>query len=384
MRRFALSLIGLITCALVGAPPLGTGASAVAQRPAGPSYRSPYRAEFTRPTEELIGDIERSERGDPRIESEVPPQEWYSHRVREHWGAWGPPARTYPPVPGLEDWSVERKRERVVAVALRFVGYAYQHHHIPDWNPPPDWPWKECCAGRNGRGVDCSNFTGFVYNLGFGIRLNTDVHKQSEERFGEGPGHARTPLHLVELPESYEDRLATLRTGDLLFIRNRSGRISHVVIWVGSIGRSPADEPLILDSHGEDVRDCEGTPIPCGRSPTARAAPAGSSRVGSTVRTRSKRARTSDPTRAGRSERARTALGSVLGIGAGLWRIGGFGVRPHPGNYEHGHDRQRYEEADCEVEPVFPEPRSCLVRYEREDDRQADEEGHPLADRKLP
>lgn len=228
-------------------------------------YRSPYRVEFTRSERELIGDLERTERGDHRIEAEVPFHQWYAPRTLERWRAWGPPARTYPAVPGLEEWSVERKRERVVAVALRYQGYAYQHHHIPDWSPPAEWPWMSTCAGRNGKGVDCSNLTGFVYNLGFGIRFSTDVTVQSEERTARGPGAERfTRLHRVELPASYEERVESLRTGDLLFIRNRGGKISHVVIWVGPIGRSPDGVPLVIDSHGEDVRDSEGRLIPCG------------------------------------------------------------------------------------------------------------------------
>jgi hypothetical protein len=106
--------------------------------------------------------------------------------------------------------------------------------------------------------------TGFVYNLGFGLRMNTDVHLQSEERTARGYGNQMTRLNPVELPESYEERIARLRTGDLVFIRSRSGKISHVVIWVGPIGRSPDGVPLIIDSHGEDVRDSKGHLIPCG------------------------------------------------------------------------------------------------------------------------
>lgn len=235
-----------------------------AKAPQATGYRSPYMVEFTHPLEELVGDLERTERGDPRLEAEIPFAQWYGHRTLERWHSWGPSPRTYPPVPGLERWSAQRKRERVIAVAQRFLGYGYQHHHIPDWEPPPQWPWKSTCVGSNGKGVDCSNFTGFVYNLGFGMRLNTEVEHQSEERTAKGPGAGHTPLHHVALPESYEERIKALRTGDLLFIRNRGGKISHVVLWVGSVGRSPDDVPLIMDSHGDDVRDSEGTAIPCG------------------------------------------------------------------------------------------------------------------------
>ena len=228
------------------------------------SYRSPYSVEFTLPRSELMGDLERTDRGDLRLEAEIPFEHWYARRTLERWRGWGPPPRDYPEPPGFAQWSIARKRERVIAVALRFQGYSYQHHHIPDWNPPGDWPWKETCAGHNGKGVDCSNLTGFVYNLSFGLRLNTDVHLQSEERAARGHGNRMTRLETVELPDSYEERVAKLRTGDLVYIRSRAGKISHVVIWVGPIGRSPDGVPLIIDSHGEDVRDSDGHLIPCG------------------------------------------------------------------------------------------------------------------------
>lgn len=235
-----------------------------ATAPQAAAYRSPYAVEFTLPREELVGDLDKTERGDFRVEAEVPFTQWYGHRTLERWHSWGPSPRTYPPVPGLERWPVERKRERVVAVAMRYLGYGYQHHHIPDWEPPPQWPWKPTCVGSNGKGVDCSNFSGFVYNLGFGMRLNTEVEHQSEERYAKGPGAGQTPLHRIALPESYEERIKILRTGDLLYIRNRGGQISHVVLWIGSIGRSPDGVPLIMDSHGDGVRDSEGATIPCG------------------------------------------------------------------------------------------------------------------------
>jgi hypothetical protein len=244
--------------------PAGMGQAVVARSP-GRVYRTPYRVEFTLPPAELVGDLEGTERGDRRLEAEIPFHQWYAPRTLERWHAWGPIARDYPAPAGLGRWSAGRKRERVVAVAMRFLGYGYQHHHVPDWDPPPGWPWKPTCAGGNGRGVDCSNLTGFVYNLGFGLRLSTEVHLQAEERAAGGPGGGRmTRIPAVELPSSYEERIRALRTGDLVYVRNRGGRISHVVIWVGPIGRSPDGVPLVVDSHGEDVRDCEGRSIPCG------------------------------------------------------------------------------------------------------------------------
>jgi len=232
----------------------------------GSEYQSPYSVEFTVAHSDLVHDLDHSGRGDLRLEAEIPHSEWYAHATRERWKGWGPPARSYPPPAGLEERHIQWKRERAVAVGLRFAGYGYQHHHIPDWNPPTDWPWQETAVGHNGKGVDCSNFTGFVYNQGFGIRLSTDVHRQAEQRRAPMPvAKKEILLHHVALPEDYAERARALRTGDLLFIRDGKGEhISHVVLWIGPIGRSSDDTPLILDSHGEGVKDSDGNHIPAG------------------------------------------------------------------------------------------------------------------------
>jgi hypothetical protein len=240
---------------------------AAAQAKRGPeeAYRSPYSVQFSYPLKELLGDIERTPRGDPRDQSSVHFRDWYSPQVRKHYGAWGPPARHYPAPHGVADRPLEWQRERVIAVALRFEGYGYQHHHVPDWDPPHGWPWKETAVGHNGKGVDCSNFAAFVYNQGFGIKPSSAIKRLAEGLEMPGPGAGRhTRAERVELPASYAERVKALRTGDLLFIRNRRGEVSHVVLWVGPIGRSPDDAPLILDSHGEGVRDSDGVSIPAG------------------------------------------------------------------------------------------------------------------------
>jgi hypothetical protein len=247
---------------LCGVSVPGVGRKAEAQAPTA----SGYGVEFRRPISELIGDLLATERGNPRLEASIPHSEWYSKGAERRYRGWGPEPRAYPPLPGLERRSVEWKRERVVAEALRFVGYAYQHHHIPDWDPPAGWPWSRTCAGANGKGFDCSNFTSFVYNQGFGVRLNSDVRKQSMlEHALEGKHGREVRVGRVDLPEGYEERIDALRTGDLLYIRHeRDPEVSHVVIWVGPIGRSPSGVPLVLDSHGGGVTDDDGRPIPCG------------------------------------------------------------------------------------------------------------------------
>lgn len=240
--------------------------TATAQQPQSTTDDPPaYHVQFQHDLPDLIGDLLKTERGDPLRQAAIPSSEWYSATVRRRMGSWGPIARRYPPIPGLEHRSVDWCRERTVAVGLRYLGRDYQHHHVPDWNPPAGWPWKPVSSGTNGRGVDCSNFTGFVFNQGFGIRISTDVEKQSEQRTAETDLDRPWPIRRIELPEHYPDRLRTLKTGDLLYISGRpGGPITHVVIWVGSIGRSPDDTPLVLDSHGSGVVDAHGRSIPAG------------------------------------------------------------------------------------------------------------------------
>lgn len=229
------------------------------------AYVSPYTVKLSYPLTELLGDIEHGERGRVEGESSVSFSEWSSPHVRKHYGLWGPPARHYPAEPAAAKRPIVWQRERVIAVALRFLGYGYQHHHIPDWNPPSGWPRKETQVGHNGKGVDCSNFTAFVYNLALGLKPSGNVKDQSAQLEIPGPGaeHVSRAVR-IELPPSYAQRVKLLRTGDLLYIRNTKGEISHVVLWVGEIGQSPDNSPLLIDSHGEGVHDCRGNNIPCG------------------------------------------------------------------------------------------------------------------------
>ncbi|MFO0878072.1 MAG: NlpC/P60 family protein [Gemmataceae bacterium] len=228
------------------------------------AYRSPYKVAFSFSEKELVGDLEHGPRGDLREQSTVPHNEWNSAKARKTYGSWGPPARHYPAPHGLAERSAQWKRERIIAVALRYQGYAYRHHHIPDWIAPGDGPATDAKA-HGGKGVDCSNFASFAYNQGLGMKPNSGIHQLAKqiEIPGPGPGHTTKATH-VTLPKDYSERIQALRTGDLLFIRNKKGEISHVVLWVGTIGRAPDNVPLILDSHGDSVKDADGNTIPSG------------------------------------------------------------------------------------------------------------------------
>jgi cell wall-associated NlpC family hydrolase len=231
-------------------------------------YKSPYRIHFKVPIQQLLFDV-NERRGSPAEQSSLPLHEWYSPGVRREYGSWGAPARMFDCPPAVRDAPVEWKRERVVAAAARFIGYQYQHHHIPDWDPPRDWPWQHCCAGRNGKGVDCSNFSGWNYNWAVGIHLNTDIHKQAERatvRTAQGELHAKVIHRPAGTPSEWYDALvAELRPGDLLYIANKSrSHVTHVIMWVGECASSPDGLPLVIDSTGGRIKDSSGHAIPCG------------------------------------------------------------------------------------------------------------------------
>lgn len=161
--------------------------------------------------------------GRDRLPQSTSPQSRWTDLKR--YDSWGPRAAQYPPpvIPtnlpqgyDARDW----QRIRVVAVAQRYIGLPYQHHHIPAWNPP------------EGPGLDCSNFTSWVYNYGLGIKFNSDVHKQADG-----------PL----APGKRLENDAKLLAGDLLYILKRDrSEVSHVAIYI--------DSDVIIDAHDGNIQ----------------------------------------------------------------------------------------------------------------------------------
>jgi cell wall-associated NlpC family hydrolase len=230
-----------------------------------PAYHSPYSVKFSFPEKDLIGDL-AGPRGDWKKEATVPYQNWYSGETRKRFGVWGPTSQPYSAPPGIEQKGADWKRQRIIATALRFQGYRYQHHHIPDWDPPADWPYKQSPLGRQSKGLDCSNFTSFVYNLALGLKFSGGTQEQAEMTEVQGPGQNKTTkVEKIEEPSDHQSYEELLKSGDLLFIRGKpGGEITHVVLWVGNIGKSKNDVPLIIDSTGEGRKDEDGNAIPDG------------------------------------------------------------------------------------------------------------------------
>ena len=102
----------------------------------------------------------------------------------------GPAGSPVSVVPALERRDPIWMQDRVIQTASRRINYPYQHHHIPDWDPPAQWPWHRVATGRNSRGIDCSNLSSFCFNYSrLGIKLDTAIHAQAERR--ELPGWGR-------------------------------------------------------------------------------------------------------------------------------------------------------------------------------------------------
>lgn len=293
-RCLVALLVALLGGAVVGAhsvPPRApaTPASTAGQTPSGEfdgadegkadrkNYRSPYRLVFHWSEAELLPDADTAPRNDPRLSAAKPFDQWYTDEARRTDGVWGPQVRAFDVPACCKDWPADRKRERVILVASRYLGYDYQHHHLPDWDPPKDWPWKKVTAGGQSKGVDCSNFTSFVYNYALGLGISSDIHKQCD---GEARGKVRkpaayhdgTPANLKRIdkptgPDAYTRLVNSLRKGDLMLMTSRkpekAGQVSHVAIFLGDCGVGPDKVPLIMDSAGGGT-DCNGKAIPTG------------------------------------------------------------------------------------------------------------------------
>lgn len=170
----------------------------------------------------------KTDSGDPSLtvdfkERDRLPQSDFAHGEWKIEKEWGPIAAAYPKIkvpPGRD--CVEWKRSRVIAVAKKYIGLPYRHHHIPGWS-----------AYKGGRGLDCSNFASWVYNYGLGIYFDSGVRAQASGALA--PGRMLRP----------EEKL---RKGDLLFIKvnSQSDLICHVAIFI--------DEEHLIDSTAGGVR----------------------------------------------------------------------------------------------------------------------------------
>lgn len=147
--------------------------------------------------------------GDFAIRDTLPQTEIDVNQWRSCCGSFGPCAQPYPRV--VFPSGVDRaawKRIRVAEAAKKLIDLPYRHHHIPAMG-----------------GLDCSNFTSFVYNFALGIRFSSAIERQSEE---------------VGRKLSDDESLVP---GDLIFLYAKDfSHVSHVAIYL-----SPTE---VIDSTG--------------------------------------------------------------------------------------------------------------------------------------
>ena len=201
-------------------------------------------------------------------QTDAPPSAWYEHDTDGRYanGGWGPKAAALPAVAVPADAGCDGqtwRRERILAAAMHYLNrpdnpeaLQYRHHHIPDWDPPgPTVPFDSANADdvearapetwSGGRGLDCSNFTAWVYNYGLGIKFGGDVRQQYAGTAGPMGQHisAQGPF----------------QPGDLLYLHpaGADDRASHVVIYL--------DDAHVIDSRlnaqnliGVQIRQREG------------------------------------------------------------------------------------------------------------------------------
>jgi cell wall-associated NlpC family hydrolase len=181
------------------------------------------------------------------------------------------------------------KAERLIAVAASTIGYGYHHHHIPDWNPAREWYEKLSDFEKLesnldeyvGQGIDCSDYTSWLYNYGLGIYLITNIHSQGHmEKVKASDGTEYFVRRVADASMEYATLCKTLQTGDLLYIagspelskadiqqdlqQQKTPTITHVIMWLGDVGFSEKSIPLVTDSHGSQVPDENDRLIPNG------------------------------------------------------------------------------------------------------------------------
>lgn len=266
-----------------------------------PDYQSPYQLRFQFDWQDLVIGFDQAPYNSLEAEIGPPGGDIY-----------GPEQIQYPrtQVPAqFANRAALWHAERLIAVSAAMIGYNYRHHHIPDWEPdqntlmtstnPQDQQIKQrlmqCPPNPTSsinKGLDCSNFTRFVYNYAFGLQLNSFTPFQGDPEEPHYPFYTPVgkespqpfkPTVISDPTNDYNALCSQLRTGDLLFIAgnfskatiqqdiqnkqiNANGHtvINHVVMWLGDIGYSGSSVPLIIDSHGCELIDAHGNHVPGG------------------------------------------------------------------------------------------------------------------------
>jgi len=206
---------------------------------------------------------------------------------------------------GVDPTAWQRQRILAAANVLLQAGTPYQHLHLPNFDPAQvtsgtGFPWSAVSTGTalqsswqlaNGQsgttpnpyfaaygqpttGIDCTDFTAYVYNLALGIQMHSGTPTQIE--FGAEPkptpggtatatvldsgGNPIVPqffygpnfgMPVINGTSSLDSLVSQFQTGDMLYMGNPHDGILHVVMWLGQTGTDSAGNtfPLVISSH---------------------------------------------------------------------------------------------------------------------------------------
>ena len=170
---------------------------------------------------------------------------------------------------------IKWQQNRILEV-LKFTinkGWNYCHHRTPYWLPPQNddvkntknvvfrkpidkddttsvgfikgtcsldgFPNEDITVESKWRGIDCTNYTSFVYNFAFGAYISTGVGIQSCSR--NEPG---TILKTKDFN--------SFQPGDILYITGKSSlpnKITHAIIWTGEkVNYTDTDSPFYVET----------------------------------------------------------------------------------------------------------------------------------------
>ncbi len=230
-RRCALVASASLSVALVIATSPGRATASVSVASVADGYESPYEISgadlaFTSDIASRIASYTPGQQSTSTSTTSPAVANWYTQptygsAANASWGA-APLTLPRPAVPTSlsTDDVIDFYRQRIVTAASELIGTAYQHHHIPFWNPyangytsspsPNQWPWSAVSSnavsqqfapvltgstwlmtagtpfpnpyatqyGTGAAGIDCSDLTSLVYSVAAGIYLDSAVGAQ--------------------------------------------------------------------------------------------------------------------------------------------------------------------------------------------------------------
>lgn len=217
---------------------------------------------------------------DPHAWGNHPYSDWYLPQMEPVFTTWGPQQATFTAPANYDQMSSAWLAQRVIYAGSTFLDVTdYQHHHVPSWIAPNDWPYSPVSTRLyQGPGIDCSDFTGFAFRYGLGIDLLTGTSEQGQQtqatlNLADGTTRQLNFNVVAEYSPSltFNQLVNQLQAGDLLYLVANPGTqatsgAAHVIIWLGTVGIDSNGQPvnLIMDSTGFGHTDSNNISVPEG------------------------------------------------------------------------------------------------------------------------